>query len=369
MIDSILARVRDCLLPVVLCGLTLLATGCSDNGDGNGNGDFQRQIDSACVNVSNTIDNLASAPTLVNYGFFTDFDPLSYATTQDSDDPAFNMPMGYEPALISAVNRLSNDQLQFTSIGIGNPFSGIWLLSATDGRFDMVGGGITALEGRRYAPNDPETALITFGAGHVQFRQSLLVRSESTIMDHDDLDSSTTVGALRGTTGESRLLQLVGITDDDGWLRASTVITFGDNATLVTGERTHKITGSDTTPGLEERTRLQAPGDDVPLIVYLPSETAQIEAVTNGDVDAVARGEIGNLIAANNSDGALRVTAVDTENTESGAFSYPNTTTGDNLRTTMNDLINCLTDNGNIGFAEWNEDSQTFQTRATRNAP
>ena len=366
--QATLAGARGCLPPIVFCGLALLATGCSD--DDTQSRIDRGQIDRACAGVSNAVDSLASVPTLVNYGFFTDFDPLSYAVTQDSDDPAFNMPLGYEPALVAAINRLSNNRIQFTPVGIGNPFSGIWLLSATDSRVDMVGGGITALAQRRFDPNDPATALVTFGAGHVQFRQSLLVRSESAIMSHDDLDKSTAVGVIRGTTGESRLLQLAGITDDEGYLRANTTIALGDNATLTAGERTHRITGSGATPGLEERARLQAPGDDVPLVIYFPSEDAQIEAVTNGVVNAAARGEIvGNLVAAGDSNGELRVTAIDTGNTESGAFSYPNTGEGDSLRGTMNNLIRCLTDNGNIGFAQWNENPQVLQTRADRNAP
>lgn len=348
-----------CLLTAVLCGLL---PGCA--GD-----DSRSGADAACAGVENAVNGLASVPAIVNYGFYTDFNPLSYASTQDPENPDFNRPLGYEPALVEAARRLSNDRLQFTPIGIGNPFAGIWLKSATDGRFDMVGGGITALEERRFSAADPGAPLVTFGIGHVQFRQSLLVRSDSAIASHDDLDGSTVVGALKGTTGESRLLQLAGITDDEGYLPANTVITLGGNATLVTGAGDYRIASTGASPGLEERTRLQAPGEDVPLVVYLPSGEAQVQAVTNGDVDAVARGEIGNLVAAGASGGALKVTAVDTGNTEYGAFSYPSSAAGDNLRATMDGLLSCLTDNGNIGFPQWHEDPGIFTARAVRNAP
>ena len=354
-------RVRP-LLYMIFCGLALLTAGCAE--DDPSILDRTRQADVACVGVDAALAGLPGVPMQVHYGFFTDFEPLSYAATQNPDAPLFNVPLGYEPALVAALGRLGDDRLQFHSIGIGNPFDGIWLLSALDSRFDMVGGGITALEERRFAPGDPDTPLINFGTGHVQFRQSLLVRNESPIMSHDDLDSATTVGVLKGTTGESRLLQLTGIADREGYLRARTTITLGENATLVTGERTHRITGSSATPGLAARTRLVAPGNDVPLVVYLSSEVAQVQAVLNGAVDAIARGEIGNLSAAGNSAGKLRVTAIDTESTEMGAFSYPDTEAGDILRTTLDVMLNCLTDNGEIGFAQWHEDALVFDARA-----
>ena len=320
-------------------------------------------LEGACGAADREIATLAAAPAPIRYGFFTDFDPLSHAATQDPSDPAFDVALGYEPALIAAVGTLSDGRVRFAPRGIGNPFSGIWLRSA-DADFDLVGGGITALEQRRYDPQAPATARITFGVGHVRFRQSLLVRNDSAIRHHDDLDRTTTVGALRGTTGESRLLQLAGITDQEGYVTAGTVIEVGGDAKLVTGERTHRITPAFVTPGLEARERLQAP--DGPRVIYLPSENAQVEAVTSGRVDAVARGEVGNLIAAGASAGELRVTAIDAVITERGAFSYPNTEAGDRLRTAMDALLTCLTDDGAIGFPQWHADTQVFQERAVR---
>ena len=357
---AILLGVTRALTISVIGVLMLLPAGVSGDAPPPG-------VDAACAAVGTAVDNLLSRHVPVRYGFYTDFQPLSYAANQDPGDPAFDVPLGYEPDLISAITTLSNDLIQFVPGGIGNPFSGIWLLSA-DERFDMVGGGITALDERRFHPPGATAARVTFGVGHVRFRQSLLVRNDSAIVSHDDLDDSTTVGVLRGTTGESRLLRLAGITDEEGYLPSATVIALADKATLVTGERTHRITASGATSGIETRIRLQAPGVEIPPVVYLASDDAQIAAVTNGSVDAIARGEVGNLIAARDSGGALRVVAIDHGNVEYGAFSYPNTADGDSLRSGMDHLLNCLTDNGNIGFAQWHEDAQVFQRRAARHA-
>ena len=369
MIYSILATTRNHLLLAVSCGLALLAAGCGGNDSDPG------PTDTACTDVGSVINDLASAPRNVVYGFYTDFEPMSYADTQDSSNPAFHRPLGYEPSLIEAVDELSGNRLQFRPTGIGGEFSGIWLLSATDFRnsFDMVGGGITVLPDRRYAQGDreKEKPLITFGDSHVKIFQSLLVRRESSINSHDDLGSSHTVGLLKGTTGESRLLELTEIADTQGYLQSGTIITLENNTTLTTEEQSHRITASEstTTPGIETRKHLVAPGDDTPEIQYFSSEDKQIEAVTDGVVDAVARGEIGNQHATDNSNGELRVAAVDRDNSEDIAFSYPHTPEGDSLRGIMNSLINCLTDGGSIGFAQWHENPRIFLERAERNAP
>ncbi len=350
------------LLFAVFCVPALLATGC-------GNESSSGLPDAACTEAGEVLNRLESAD--INYGFYTDFSPVSYAKTQNPDDPAFNTPFGYEPDLIAAADRLSGDHLRFRHIGIGSPFSGIWLKSASED-FDLVGGGITALEERRFASDNPETPVVTFGVAHIQFRQSLLVPADSAIMSYDDLDSSTRVGAIKDTTGESYLLRATGITDDEGYVRAGTVITLkdgsGEESRVMTGERTHRIRSSGSTGGIENRVRLRAPGDDAPLVIYFSSEEKETEAITNGDVDALAGSRIGHLLRAEDSDGRLRVTAVDNETSEGGAFSYPNTQEGDQLRQTMNSLISCLTDNGSIGFSQWHENPRVFLERAQRNA-
>ena len=283
----------------------------------------------------------------VNYGYYTDFNPLSYSTGQ--------APMGYEPALVAAVEIFSGGRLRFNRLGIGNPFSGIWLKAAQEA-YDMVGGGITALPERTRDADGRQ--IIRFGAGHIDFRQSLLVRAESAIERHGDLTAEHRVGALRGVTGEKRLLELTGIIDAQGFLRAGTRILLADGTVVTAGqpgsESGLRIAAGVGSAAIAARVRLTPPGDDQPQVLYFDTESEQIRAVVDGTVDAVARGELGNLIAARDTPG-LRVTAIDTAGSEQGAFSYPDTPAGDALRITMNTAIACLTANGSIGFAQWLE--------------
>lgn len=301
----------------------------------------------------------------VNYGFYTDFHPLSYASTQDPSDAAFNRPLGYEPDLVAAVDTFAGKGMTFDPKGIGNPFSGIWLKSAQD-EFDMVGGGITALTQRTFDESGSEA--IRFGAGHVGFRQSLLVSISSAIARHDDLTSDHRVGVLRGTTGEARLLVLTGITNADGVVQAGTQITLEDGSTVVAGAagtaEELRISAAASSESVAMRVRLIPATANEPQVVYLASEDALLGAVVDGSIDAVARGEIGNSIAASEMTG-LKVTAIDSSATERGAFSYPATPAGDDLRQVVNAVVNCLTDGGRIGILEWlQSDGSVFQDRA-----
>ena len=58
------------------------------------------------------------------------------------------------------------------------------------------------------------------------------------------------------------------------------------------------------------RVRLRPAAGDRPEVIYFNSEAEQVEAVLAGVVDAIARGEVGNLMAARARSG-LRVTAFD----------------------------------------------------------
>lgn len=92
----------------------------------------------------------------------------------------------------------------------------------------MTGGGITALDSRTRDADG--AAVIAFTEPHIEFRQSLLVRSADAerIRSHGDLHATDRVGVLASTTGEARLLQLLDITDDGRigithWLADNTV--------------------------------------------------------------------------------------------------------------------------------------------------
>ncbi len=298
----------------------------------------------------------------VQYGFYTDYNPVSYSVAQESSS---HRPMGYEPDLVAAVETFSGGRLSFNALGIDNPFSGIWLKAAQEPH-DMVGGGITALPERtRDAKGRPA---IRFGVGHISFSQSLLVPKASAIERHDDLTSEHRVGTYRATTGEKRLLELTGIIDSAGFIHAGTRVLLADGTLLTAGqpdsESALRIAAGTGSAAIATRIRLTPPGDDQPEVLYFDSDDELISALLEGTVDVVARGEISNRIAAHDTPG-LRLTAIDTGGNEQGAFSYPDTPAGNALRVTMNTAITCLTANRAIGFAEWFDSGGTiFAERA-----
>ena len=294
---------------------------------------------------------LADLPAMrVQYGFYTDFNPMSYSIAS-----AVDQPMGYEPDLVAAVETFSKGKLSFDTLGIGNPFSGIWLKAAQES-YDMVGGGITALPERTRDADGRQ--VIRFGVAHVSFRQSLLVRSESAINRHADLTSEHRVGVLRGTTGEKRLLELTGIIDAEGFLRSGTKVQLAGGDVLIAGGPDSgaalRIAAGTGSVAIATRVRLTPAGDDRPEVLYFNSDSEQLTALLEGEVVALARGELGNRVTARDTPG-LRVTAIDTEGNEWGAFSYPDTPAGNALRRSMNAAITCLTAHGTIGFSQWFE--------------
>ena len=337
--------------------------GCPPVGCGDGPGTTEDETAAACEAAGQL---LAALPAMgVNYGFYTDFNPVSYAVPPVPVESAAHQPMGYEPDLVAAVEIFSRGKLSFNKLGIGNPFSGIWLKAAQE-PYDMVGGGITALPERTRDANGRR--VIRFGVGHISFRQSLLVRSDSTINRHEDLTSEHRVGVLRGTTGEKRLLELTGIIDDAGFLRRGTRVHLAGGDVLIAGkpggELALRIAAGTGSVAIATRVRLAPPGDDQPRVLCFNNDSEQISALLEGAVNAVARGELGNLVTARDTPG-LRVTAIDTEGSERGAFSYPDTPAGDALRAAMNAAITCLTANGTVGFSQWLESGGTiFADRA-----
>ena len=81
---------------------------------------------------------------VLNVGFYTYFEPVSYSASGDPAAADFNTHRGYEADLLSALETMENTGLSFARSGIA-AWDGIWLQSAQP-QFDMVGGGITILE-------------------------------------------------------------------------------------------------------------------------------------------------------------------------------------------------------------------------------
>lgn len=300
--------------------------------------------------------------TVLNLGFYAYFEPVSYSASGDPAAADFNTHRGYESDLLSALETMENTGLSFARRGIA-AWDQIWLQSAQP-QFDMVGGGITILDSR--TRNADGEKVVTFTSGHIVFRQSLLVRTPDAdrLASHELLTSDVRVGVLAGTTGEARLLQLAGLANEEGVLIADTRIDTPQGTVVSDGSADYAITAAGASPSLEGRTGLYPPGDDMPQVVYLGDEEGEVDlldALRTGQVDAVARGEIGNRDAAHALGPDYMVTALDSQ-VEYGGFALP--AENANLIACINERLDWLTDERNVGYAEWREDPGIFQQRA-----
>lgn len=297
----------------------------------------------------------------LNYGFYSDFDPLSYSEDREPGSAGFDEHRGYEADLVSALEAMEGAELRFDRKAIAD-WPGIWLLPATP-EYDLVGGGITILDTRTRDESGAE--VVRFTSGHVTFRQSLLVRAAdaSRIATYESLDSSVKVGVLSGTTGEGRLLQLTGLADEDGVLIAGARITTGSGEVVADGTAAFTIGSAFVSPNLLDRQRLVPPRDDLPQVVFHPGDASvetMLAALRDGTTDAFARGEIGNRDAAA-ADAAFVVTALD-ESVELGGFVFAVDDTA--LHACVDAKVNYLTDDRNFGYAEWKANAAVFRERA-----
>ena len=298
----------------------------------------------------------------VHVGFYAYFEPVSAAAEPDPDAAGFSTHVGYEADLLTAMESMEGLDLRFRRTPVPD-WQGIWLLPSRDG-FDMVGGGITILESRRLDARG--NTVVTFSEPHIEFRQSLLVRSDDAdrLANHAALLSTDVVGVLPATTGEARLLQLLGTADADGRLAAGTQVHTLTGVVTVSSERAMSISAAQASPELEHRTRLVPADSTRPSVVYLgeeSGETALLAALRDGRIDAIARGSIGNTQAALDSDGHFAVTALD-EQVEFGGFAVGVDDT--ELLDKLNSAVAWLTDAGRIGIREWLADNEVFNERA-----
>ena len=169
---------------------------------------------------------------------------------------------------------------------------------------------------------------------------------------------------LRGTTGEFRLLELTGLINANGALAAGTRIETGAGEIAADGTAAYTITTAGASSNLAGRLRLEPPNSDMPQVVYLGQETGEaelLEALENGTIDAVARGEIGNRDASYASNSAFVVVALD-EATEQGGFSLA--VENADLADCIDEKINYLTDGQHVGYGEWRANPAIFAERA-----
>lgn len=299
---------------------------------------------------------------VLNVGFYAYFAPVSYSADGDPDSEGFQTHLGYEADLLTALEAMDGAGFSFARHPIA-VWDDIWLQARTP-QYDIVGGGITILDSRTVDAAGRKA--VVFTAGHIAFRQSLLVRAEDEdrLAGYADLTSGVHVGALAGTTGEFRLLELVGLVDADGVLAAGVQVETPAGMVVADGGPDYVITAAGESDSLAGRRHLQPPSDGMPQVVYLGDETGEtelFEALEEGRIDAIARGEIGNRETAYARGGEFVVTALD-EDVEYGGFALA---AGDEeLAACLQRKINWLTDDQRIGYANWREDAGVFMRRA-----
>ena len=304
----------------------------------------------------------ANGQRVLDLGFYAYFSPVSHSADPDPAADGFNTHLGYEADLLTALEAMEGTGLVFSRRAIA-AWDGIWLKSALPD-YDIVGGGITILESRTRDAAD-KTAVV-FTQGHIGFRQSLLVRAEEVgaVASHDALTSDVRVGVLAGTTGEARLLQLTGLIDEDGVLAAGVRVVTPGGEIVADGGADYVIAAAGASPRLEGRRSLHPPSAEMPRVIYLGDEAGEaelLEALAAGEIDAVARGEIGNRGASHASGGAFVVTALDPR-VEHGGFTLA--AEDEALASCIDRKIEWLTDGRRIGYAAWLEDRAIFMERA-----
>ena len=295
-------------------------------------------------------------------GFYAFFAPVSYSADENPDSAGFNTHLGYESDLLTALEAMEGAGLSFARKPIA-PWDDIWLRSAGS-EYDIVGGGITILDAR--TRNAAGETVVAFTSGHIAFRQSLLVRVEDAdrLAGHDRLTSDVRVGALIGTTGEARLLVLTGLANADGVLAAGTRIETPQGEVVADGSAEYFITAAGESPSLAGRRSLYPPSDTLPQVVYLGDASGEVElldALVDGSIDAIARGEIGNRDAEHEHGDAFAVTALDSES-EDGGFTLA--VDDMDLLACLDEKVNYLTDDRSIGYGEWRGDPSVFMRRA-----
>ena len=299
---------------------------------------------------------------VLNVGFYAYFSPVSYSADEDSTSEGFNTHLGYEADLLTALEAMEGTGLSFVRHPIA-VWPDIWLKSAAP-EYDIVGGGITILDAR--TRDATGNTVITFTSGHIKFRQSLLVRAEDAerIATHADLTSDVRVGVLPATTGEARLLELTGLVDPNGLLAKGTRVETPLGVVVADGTAAYTITAAGATPNLAGRSHLYPPAENMPQVFYFGAEVGEAElldALAAGRIDAFARGEVGNRDAVQVSGNTFVVTALDTE-FELGGFTLAVEDAA--LAACIDEKLNYLTDNRNIGYAEWVADPSVLMRRA-----
>lgn len=304
----------------------------------------------------------------VAVAFYGYFEPVSYSADPDMSSDGFNEHRGYEADLLSGIESIDGLGLDFEQRGVAH-WENIWLLAASD-EFHLACGGITILDARTSSADGRET--VAFTDGHIDFLQSLLVRTEDAerLATYDGLSATDVVGVLRGTTGEARFLQIIGAADDNGGLAAGTIVETDGDRVPAHADGELRIDAAGASPQLASRRRLIPAAPGSPQVLYLGDiegsplgEGALTDALRSDRIDAIARGSVGNAEAATASGREFAVAATDTLRERGGCTVDIDDT---DLLDRMNRAVAWLTDNGRIGFADWLADPDVFDARAAQ---
>ena len=348
-----LKLIKDTNFSAIFIGLMLLSvtfSGCHR---------IQRVVVEDKITVRNAC---TETPRVLNFGFYAYFAPVSYSADPNPTSDEFNTHRGYEADLLTALEAIEDISVSFQRKAIGQ-WPGIWL-KAAEPTYDMIGGGITILDAR--TKDAAGIRRVTFTSGHIQFRQSLLVRREDAqrLSDYTALSRDVRVGVLSGTTGEVSLLQRTGIVNDAGILIEGTRVETSTGSFISDGTSDYRITSAEATPQLIGRRSLYPPSPHMPEVIYLgdtEGESELLQALADGRIDAIARGEIGNREAAAITNEAFVVSALD-DRVEYGGFTLA--IADAELAACLDTRLNHLTDNGNIGYVQWLQDPAVFFARA-----
>ena len=221
----------------------------------------------ACASGATPPEACADDDRELRLGFYAHFAPVSHSADGEPGSAGFDVHRGYEADLLTALEAMDGAGVSFSRRGI-SIWDDIWLASAGS-EFDVIGGGITILDSRTRDAQGREA--VVFTSGHITFRQSLLVRAgeESRFTAYDDLTSDVRVGALAGTTGEARLLEITGLTDSNGALAAGVIIDTPRGEVVADGASNYRITAAAASENLAGRSRIRPPADNMPEVVYL----------------------------------------------------------------------------------------------------
>ncbi len=301
--------------------------------------------------------------------FYSDFEPISYSRNRDASSPEFNEPQGYEIDLLKAIESIPESRMTFRYHGV-KAWDNIWLSPHTDPTIDIAVGGIT-YEKRRVLDKDGKHVV---AATHktLNFKQSLLMRTKDTlgITTHADLTCAFVVGAVRGTTGETRFLTQSGIMQDlDQGLLKKGISVILDDKKFITSDGTLSIYD----PKIKNRLMLIPPDCTSPVTKYFVAEDTMIPALKEGHIDAIARGYIGNKLVADKANGEFVVNAIFSlecpknevttcDKKEEAVFFVKHG--NQNLLKKLNRYIDELTDHGKIDYETWRLNKKIFMERA-----